>query len=150
SAPAGELTALTIDSYCADVDLQTSPGEGTIEALTCDVAAPADIAFDQIPTQVLHFDGSAIQKDSDLGGLDALSAAVRAMPERLAQKAEAVLTGNFRLEQTDTATSSKRVTVSPALGAWQQSSALDNEFHRLPEDELALLSEKSERLLDRQ
>jgi hypothetical protein len=136
-------------SICADVDPQRLPSGWTSEAPQAPGAAPADTAFDHPEVlQSVEFDCSAIQMHSDLAGLEALSAAVRAMPERLTQKAEEALSGHLRLDQIATGVSSKPEALQPGLGTYvQQRPVVTNELPQISEDELAALSE---RLLDGQ
>jgi hypothetical protein len=122
----------------------------TSEAHSVSGDAQAGTVFNQRPQELLQsveFDCSKIQMHSDLSGLEALSAAVRAMPERLTQKAEEVLSRHLKTEQTAIATSKPEATPSGLANAAQQCPVPSHELRRIPGDELAALSE---RLLDEQ
>jgi hypothetical protein len=102
--------------------------------------APATASSKRTPAEVFEpaaVDPSAIETDLDSAGIAALSAAVRALPERLAQKTEEALMGT------------PMEAPSPTAGAPQVPVPLED-LRRIVADELAGLSEKSDQLLDGQ
>jgi hypothetical protein len=152
------LLGLDLKEYESDAslsdDAQQPPDCLPSDSVTAAAASPEITACGQTSADAVEpaaLDHSPVQMQSDFAGLEAMSAAIRSVAERVTREAGGALKGQLKPvgQQAASETSSKAETTLPGLTARvQHYPAPPDELHTIAENELADLSEKSKRLLE--